>query len=131
FLQPTSGITSGSFVIPTTGETSANVFYRIHLTVVDSAGLQHSVFRDVNPRIATITLRTNPQGLQVTLDGQPQNASVSFLGVVGIVRSIGAPSPQTHNGRRYTFKSWSDGGAQTHNIVTPAANTAFTARFQR
>ena len=42
-LQPTSGITGGSFVIPTTGETSANVFYRIHLTVRDSGSLQHSV----------------------------------------------------------------------------------------
>jgi hypothetical protein len=31
--QPTSGITGGSFVVPTTGETSANVFFRIHLTV--------------------------------------------------------------------------------------------------
>ena len=47
-MQPTSGITSGSFFVPTTGETSANVFYRIHLMVRDSGLLQHSVFRDVN-----------------------------------------------------------------------------------
>ena len=131
FMQPTSGITSGSFVIPTTGETSANVFYRIHLTVTDSGQLQHSVFRDVIPRTATITLTTNPAGLQVTLDGQPRNAPLSFLGVVGIVRTIGAPSPQTSGGRVQTFRAWSDGGAQTHNIVTPASNTTFTARFQK
>ena len=53
FIQPTSGITSGSFVIPTTGETAANVWYRIHLTVRDSAGLTHTTFRDVLPRTAT------------------------------------------------------------------------------
>jgi glucose/arabinose dehydrogenase len=131
FLQPTSGITSGSFVVPTTGETSANVFYRIHLTIVDSGLLQHSVFRDVRPRTVTITLTATPSGPQVTLDGQPQITPVSFLGVVGMIRTIGAPSPQTINGRQFTFKSWTDGGAQTHTIVTPAANTTFTARYQK
>ena len=131
FLQPTSGITSGSFVVPTTGETSANVFYRIYLTVVDSGSLQHTVFRDVRPRTATITLATSPPGPQVTLDGQPQVTPVSFVGVVGMIRTIGAPSPQTINGRQFTFKSWTDGGAQTHTIVIPAVNTTYTARYQK
>lgn len=131
FLQPTSGIASGSFVVPTTGETSANVFYRIHLTVTDSGGLQNSVFRDVAPRTATITLTTSPSGLQLTLDGQPQTAPVSLVGVVGIVRTIGAPSPQTMGRFQYTFRSWSDGGAQTHSISTPSVNTTYTARFQK
>src|SRR5207244_3156865 len=35
-LPPTSGTTSGSFTIPTTGDTSTAVFYRISLTVTDS-----------------------------------------------------------------------------------------------
>lgn len=131
FLQPISGITSGSFLVPTTGETSANVFFRIHLTVSDSGGLQNSTFRDVIPRTATITLNTNPSGLQVTLDAQPQIAPVVVVGVVGMTRTIGTTSPQTLNGRQYVFKMWSDGGTQTHNIVTPAANTTFTARFRR
>jgi glucose/arabinose dehydrogenase len=131
FLQPFGGITSGSFVVPTTGETSANVFFRIHLTVSDSGGLQNSTFRDVRPRTATITLTTNPSGLQVTLDGQPQTAPIVFVGVVGMIRTIGTPSPQTLNNRQYVFRAWSDGGTQTHNIVTPAGNTTFTARFRR
>ena len=131
FLQPTSGITSGSFVVPTTGETSANVFFRIHLTVSDSGGLQNSTFSDVRPRVATITLAANPSGLQVTLDGQPQTTPVVFVGVVGMTRTIGTASPQTLNGRQYVFKMWSDGGAQTHTIVTPSSNTTFTARFRR
>ena len=131
FLAATSGITSGSFVIPTSGETSANVFFRIHLTVTDSGGLQNSTSRDVMPRTATITLATNPSGLQLTLDGQPQTAPIVFVGVVGVIRTIGAVSPQTQNGRQFVFKMWSDGGAQTHNIVTPAANTTLTARFRR
>ena len=67
----------------------------------------------------------------MTLDGQPQIIPVSFVGVVGMIRTIGAPSPQTINGRQFTFRSWSDGGAQTHTIVTPAANTTYTARYQK
>ncbi len=38
FMPPTSGITGGSFVVPTTGEMSPNVWYRIHLQVTDSSG---------------------------------------------------------------------------------------------
>jgi glucose/arabinose dehydrogenase len=128
-LQPTSGITSGTFVVPTTGETSASVFYRIYLTVRDSGGLVSTTFRDVMPRTAIVTLTTNPGGLQLTLDGQPRTAPFSFVGVVGIERTIGSPSPQTIKNRRFQFISWSDGGAQLHTITTPAANTTYTARF--
>ena len=35
FMQPTTGATGGSFTIPTTGHTEANVWYRIYLTVRD------------------------------------------------------------------------------------------------
>ena len=129
-MPATSGATGGSFVIPTTGETAANVWYRIHLTVRDAGGLTHSTFSDVVPRRSTITLATSPAGLQLTLDGQPLAAPQSVLGVVGIQRVLGAPSPQTVNGMTYEFVSWSDGGAATHTIATPAADTTYTATFR-
>ena len=129
FMQPTSGITSGSFVIPTTGETAANVWYRIHLTVRDSAGLTHTTFRDVLPRTAQVTVATNPAGLQVRIDGQPVTAPTTFTGVVGIQRTLTAVTPQTSGGTTYAFQSWSDGGAAQHTISTPASNTTYTATF--
>ena len=130
FVPPTSGVTGGSFVVPTTGETSANVWYRIHLTVRDAGGLTHSTFNDIVPRKSTITLATSPAGLQLTRDGQPLVAPQSVLGVVGIQRTLGAPSPQTVNGITYEFVSWSDGGAPTHTVATPASNTTYTATFR-
>lgn len=130
FVPSTSGIAGGSFVIPTTGETSANVWYRIHLTVRDSGGLTHATFSDVVPRTATITLATNPAGLQLTLDGQPVTTPFSVEGVVGIQRTLGAPSPQIPGATTYVFQTWSDGGAATHTIGTPLADTTFTATFQ-
>ena len=123
------GVTSGSFTIPNSGETSANVFYRLHLTVTDSQGLTDTETVDINPRTTTITLNSNPAGLSLTLDGQPVTTPFSTIGVEGIQRTLGVVSPQTLNGQTYTFSSWAHGGAATQTIVTPEANTTYTANF--
>jgi hypothetical protein len=125
-VLPRTGAKTGSFTIPTQGETSANVFYRIHLRVRDSGGLTRSVIRDIRPRKVTVTLATNPGGLQLRLDGQPVATPHSFVGVVGIERTLEAVSPQ---GPNWTFSSWSDGGARIHTISTPPATKTYTARF--
>jgi glucose/arabinose dehydrogenase len=130
FLGPTSGVTSGSFVIPTQGETATNIWYRINLTVTDSAGQSQTNFRDVRPRTATINLATSPAGLQVTLDGQPMPTPYAAGSVVGMERTIGVVSPQVWNGTTYEFVSWSDGGAAAHVINTPSSATTYTATFQ-
>ena len=44
--------------------------------------------------------------------------------------SRNAVSPQGKGKQQYTFQSWSDGGAQTHNIVAPANPVTYTARFK-
>jgi glucose/arabinose dehydrogenase len=125
-----SGASAGSFVVPITGHTESNVWYRIHLEVRDSAGQTSSVFRDLLPRKSTITLATSPAGLSLTLDAQPVNAPTLVEGVVGVERSIGAPLTQTVGGNTYEFVSWSDGGAATHAISTPAAATTYTATYR-
>ena len=129
FFPATSGITSGMVSIPNRGEIATNVWYRFHLTVRDSGGLTHSVFRDISPRTANITLASNPTGRQLLLDGTPFTAPQTFPNVVGMIRSIGANSPQTSGTTTFNFLSWSDGGAQTHEITVPATNTTFTANF--
>ena len=129
FLPTTTGVASGSVVVPTTGETAANVWYRVHLTVTDAAGLTHSVQRDVFPRVARLTLATSPSGLQLRLDGQPLTAPTSFDSVVGMVRTIEAPA-QSASGTTYACASWSDAGAPGRSIVTPYGNATYTATFQ-
>ena len=52
-LGPISGVTSGSFVVPDSGETATDVWYRVRLTVTDSAGRSASTFVDVRPRTGT------------------------------------------------------------------------------
>ena len=130
FIAPTSGSTSGSFTIPTTGETAANVWYRIYLTVRDAGGLTHTSQRDIQPNKVRLTLATNPAGLQLRLDGQPTATPLAFDAVVGIVRNLDAPTTQVSGSTNYEFVSWSDGGAAAHNISTPAANTTYTATYR-
>ena len=128
-LEPRSGITSGTFTIPVEMETSANVLFRIFLTVVDSKGATHTVSRDVVPVTSTITLATNPAGLRVKLDGSTVTAPYSFTGANRIVRALEAISPQTVGGTTYTFSSWSNGGTRVQNLSTPGVNTTLTATF--
>ncbi len=124
------GVASGSFNIPNTGETAADVFYRLYLVVTDSQGAKDTAFTDILPRTTTITLNTTPQGLTVTLDGQPFTAPLSVTSVEGMLRSIGATSPQTiNNALTYNFTNWSEGGLQTQTITTPVTDIVYTATF--
>jgi glucose/arabinose dehydrogenase len=129
FIQPFSGQTGGSFQIPVIGETAADVFYRIHLTVTDEFGFSDTATRDVMPNTSMITLGTNPSGLQLLLDDQPVVTPLSFEGVVGITRTLGVNSPQAMDGTWYRFESWSDGGAGRHEITTPEVDTTYTTHF--
>jgi hypothetical protein len=129
-LPATSGVTSGTFTIADRGETSANVFYRVILTVRDSSGLTHTSSVDVRPLTSVVRIESNVPGAQLTLDGAPITAPFEFTGVEGIVRTLGVVTPQTSGGTTYDFANWSDGGAATHEIVTPTDNTTFTALFQ-
>src|SRR5687767_3909723 len=126
-LLPTTG-SGGRVNILVRGETSDNVWIRVHLRATDSAGATTEVTRDVLPQKAQITLASQPTGLQLTLDGQPVASPHAVMGVVGIERDIGA-ADQVFNGRRYQFISWSDGAAATHTIATPATNATHTAVF--
>ncbi|MBA2733775.1 MAG: DUF4214 domain-containing protein [Acidobacteria bacterium] len=81
------------------------------------------------PRTSTITLATNPAGLQLTLDGQPVTTPIQIVSVVGLTRTLGVVSPQVVGGVSYQFSSWSDAGAATHDISTPATDTTYIATF--
>ena len=121
---------SGSFQT-NFAETSANVFYRLILTVTDSAGAQSIVSRDILPRTSTIRLQSNPGGLRLKLDGTQVTSIFTFTAVVGQPRIIEAVSPQLVGNKNYVFQSWSDGGAQSHTITIPASAATFTAKFQK
>jgi glucose/arabinose dehydrogenase len=128
FMPRTTG-SSGKLFVPPIGETSDNVFLRLYLEAMDDSGSADTVTRDILPQKVQFTLTTQPAGLEVTLDGQPQPTPLTITGVVGMERELGAITPQSQGATQYRFSTWSDGGAEIHRIVTPAAATTYTARF--
>ncbi len=129
FLAPISGMREGSFLIPDTGETSDNVFYRINLKVTDGSGLSQTSWVDVMPRKTPITLTSNPPGLILSVDGKKIVTPQTVLSVVGMKRNIRAISPQRYNGGWMVFKTWSDDGLQSHDLVTPPQEEKVHTRF--
>ncbi|HZV35156.1 MAG TPA: LamG domain-containing protein, partial [Verrucomicrobiae bacterium] len=126
---PVSGVTNGSYQIPTNGPYATNAFYTVNLTVTDTNGNQQIISMNVLPQLAQVTFATMPSGLQIGLDGQPVTGPSSSLEIAGMNHVVSASSPQNFDGTNYNFVLWSDGGAATHNFVAPFTNATLTASY--
>ncbi len=126
---PQTGVTSGTFTIPTSGhDFSGTTRYRFTLTVTDSDGLQGSTSVLIYPDKVNLTLDTVPSGLNLTLDGIPRPTPFVYDTLIGFQHTVDAPN-QTVGQSIYTFGSWSDGAAQQHVITVPASPQSYTATF--
>ncbi|MGW5238720.1 PQQ-dependent sugar dehydrogenase [Monashia sp. NPDC004114] len=126
---PIVGVKSGTFTIPTAGhDFSGNTRYRITLTVVDSSGLSSSRSVTVFPRKVNLSFASQPSGRTLYLDGIAHTAPFVYDTLIGFHHNIEARN-ESVNGTSYTFASWSDGGAQQHDIVVPATDATYTATF--
>jgi hypothetical protein len=77
-----------------------------------------------------ITIATTPAGSQIAVDSTIYFSPQTFNWGIGSSHTIGAVSPQSGGiGSRYLFSTWSDGGAATHTITTPATAATYTANF--
>jgi len=120
----------GSVSIPTSGETSANVWYRIYLNTSLPSGLSKTVFRDVFPQKVNISIDTNPSNLQILLDGQTVSTPQDIEGVVGIKRSIQIVDQQLNDSLYHVFDKWDTGTPeQKISFETPAVDTTFQANY--
>lgn len=76
-----------------------------------------------------VTVNTNPTGRSIQIDGITYTAPQTFNWTSGSTHSLNVPSPQTAGGTRYTFTSWSHGGAQSQSVSPSGASAAYTANF--
>jgi glucose/arabinose dehydrogenase len=139
FLGPIVGVKSGTFVIPTTGEDSTDVFFRIELTVTDSGAplgstgtISQVSHVDIVPNVTTVTVAASPAGagIQLAIDQTPGIAPWSKSTVANFPRVLTAITPQTVRGATWAFVSWSDGGAPEHAVSPPIVPTTYTATYQ-
>jgi glucose/arabinose dehydrogenase len=126
-VQSFAGVASGSFTAPDHEYPS---HLELRLTATDSSGLSHTVTRRLDPQTVTLSFQTNPGGLQLTVGPTTSTATFTRTVIVGSRNSISAPSPQIKGKKNLIFASWSDGGAQAHDIIAPATATTYTARFR-
>jgi glucose/arabinose dehydrogenase len=123
---------SGTLTIPTSGHSFAgDTSFEIVLTATDSDGIQASSSVEIEPQKAGVAVTTAPAGLSFTLDGIAKTGPFALDELVGFRFAVAAPSPQFAGPDRYTFGSWSDGGAQAHDVTVPAGGVSLTARFDR
>ena len=96
----------------------------------DTAGASHTAMVELQPDVVDLTFETAPAGLQLAVGATSKVAPFTERVIIGSSNSVSASSPQLLGGQDYAFSSWSDGGAQAHNIVAPAAPATYRAVFE-
>jgi uncharacterized repeat protein (TIGR01451 family) len=121
------GVASGSFPAPDHDYPS---YLEIALTATDSQGQTNTASVSINPLTASLNFQTNPTGLQLSVGSSPPQATpFSQTVIVNSVNAVQALSPQGTLPNIWEFWSWSDGGAQNHNVTAPAGSSTYTATY--
>jgi len=85
----------------------------------------------LDPKTVALSFKTSPVGLKLAINGGVAKAPFSRTVIVGSNNTISAISPQSLSQTTYSFRYWSDGKAQTHNITAPATATTYTATYRQ
>jgi glucose/arabinose dehydrogenase len=97
----------------------------VTLVATDSQGLSRSIRRRLLPKLVNVNFATSPTGRTITVNGVTYTAPVTVTSWPNYALRVNAP-----NQSGYVFQSWSDGGAQSHTIVTPSSDSSYTATFR-
>jgi glucose/arabinose dehydrogenase len=130
FLGPTSGVTSGSFAIPSDVSQVPDSFYRIRLTVVNSSGIATVVTRDVRPDLTTWTVNATPAGAGSFVDGRWQTTSHTTLDVVGVKHVLTGGPEQTIGSQNDRFSGWADGSGLVDRFTSGPTSLTYTASYE-
>jgi glucose/arabinose dehydrogenase/PKD repeat protein len=126
-VQDFSGVAQGSFAAP---DHEYPAYLELRLTATDSGGLTNTKSVRLDPQTVVLNFRTNPTGLKLAVGSSQATTPFSRTVIVGSTNSVSAISPQKLGKKPYKFASWSDGGAQTHNIVAPTSTATYTATYK-
>jgi PKD repeat protein/endonuclease YncB( thermonuclease family) len=120
-VQSFDGVAGGSFTTPDHEYPS---HLELRLTARDSGGLTHTRSVQLDPRTVALTLNSSPAGFPLALNGTEAATPFTRIVIQGSRNTISAPMPQAP----WEFKGWSDGGAQTHNVIADTTTT-YTATY--
>ncbi len=124
-VQSWSGVASGQFYAPAHDWPSR---LKLLLTAKDNAGASATVTRTLEPRTVSLAVASNPPGISIDAVDTASPAPFNRTVIAGTTVTVSAPATAVVNGVTWTFASWSDGGARSHDI-TPTTNTTLTATY--
>jgi PKD repeat protein len=117
---------TGSFVAPDHEYPS---YLELTLTVTDGTGLTDAASVRLDPDAVDVTFASEPSGVALTVGGGGVTTPATARLIVGSETTVGAPASVVVGGRKYAFRSWSDGGAISHEFVAPATATTLRAVY--
>jgi glucose/arabinose dehydrogenase len=97
---------------------TGNSYLRVTAVATDSAGLTSRADRSLLPRKVTVSLASTPTGHECKSTGPTESHLPASSPGRATPLMLNAPN-QTIAEKAYRFRSWSDGGAQSHTVVTP------------
>jgi len=124
-----NNLTVPSLPNPEDLDATAGSYMELRLSATDSQGAQTTITTTVLPNRVPITLNTQPAGLHVNVNGTDLIGPQTITSWEGYVLHVAAPLAQDSASGQYGFSAWSDGGAASHNINTPAQAASYTATF--
>jgi hypothetical protein len=129
FYGPVSG-NNLTFVAPAPEDLFAatNSYLEVQLTATDAQNAQTTTFRNVQPAKVNVTIQSVPPGLTLTVNQTPIVTPQTITSWDSYILNLDAPD-QSLGGSPYKFSSWSDAGARSHAVVTPAAGGTYTATY--
>jgi PKD repeat protein len=130
YMPPTVG-NNITFQAPPPEDLAAttNSYLEIILTATDSHGASTTVRRNMQPRTVSVTLDASPSGATLQVNGTAVTTPRVLTSWVGYQLMLSASTQRDSVGQAWLFSSWSDGGAASHTVVTPAIATRYTATF--
>lgn len=120
-----AGVADGEFEVEDHGDF---VFYEIYLTATDSQGLTDTEKVTIRANTVDLTFTSNQAGASIIVDSGAQTAPFTRTVPRNSTHVINVQSPQTLGPNTVYFDSWSDAGAQSHQIQA-SDDATYTAIF--
>lgn len=105
-------------------------YLELALTATDSKGFARTVVRRLDPKTVQLTFRSRPLGVYLSVGGFTGRTPFTREVIQGSANSVSATNLQPFRRWRFSFDSWSDGGAQNHVIVAPSSPTTYWANYE-
>lgn len=119
FLNDLCCVSASSFVVPSTSETSSNVWLRITMNATDSSGLTGSYFIDLYPDQTVIKIN-GPTGTRINVDGTYYTLPAEIKSTKGIHRILNAIPYQEARDSVFVFQQWENGNDESlRPFITP------------